>query len=326
MKPAGTSVDYEILVIPIPERDSLRFIEYLDELSPALGEAGGDLICWVPIDNPRKIDKAHKKARSLERARRDQQNAEAYDDAVQEVGDHRHHARHEYAELTSLIDMNGIVAPAIVLLVHGIGGKRTFLNIPVEYLDTPRTKRLLSEMLTDSISKQRFVQYKSRGRFTAGSVRQIHAQLDSDLKQLAHRIESGAGVFNRPGDRRPAAFPLPAGAGWPNVKIVFQDRETVKVSGGGEQQVFTYVDMGMSNKRNGRPTTQWQLLLSLSKNDGHMDWKSSDAVSAISHRKRKLCALLKDIFGLEDDPIIWDNYEKSYKCRFTLRSNVQRWR
>jgi hypothetical protein len=219
MEMAGMSVDYEILAIPLPEQDSLRFIEYLDGLSAALGEVGGDLICWVPIDNPRKIDKAHKKARSPERARRDLQNAEAYDDAIQDVGDQRHHARHEYAKLTTQIDMNGVVAPAIVLLVHGVGEKRAFLNIPAEYLDTPRTKRLLSEMLTASISKQQFTKYKSRGRFTAGSVRQIQAQLDSDLKQLAHRIESGAGVSNQPGDRRLVAIPMPAGATWNDVEI-----------------------------------------------------------------------------------------------------------
>lgn len=113
-------------------------------------------------------------------------------------------------------------------------------------------------------------------------------------------------------------FPTPSGATWGDITISFTDGQTVILKCKDITMAATYSDMGMSNIRSGQPTLIWELLRIFAENHGIIDWRSSAADSRLKKRKDRLCQTLKEIFQLEDNPIVWDKKAKQYRLRLTI--------
>jgi len=97
-------------------------------------------------------------------------------------------------------------------------------------------------------------------------------------------------------------FPTPAGARWRNVEIRFTDPQAASVRVGDVHRVLTYTQMGMANKKNGKPTVQWELLWSFAQGNGLLDWSHSDADRKNQKRKEKLAGDLQAFFRIDGDP------------------------
>ena len=74
-----------------------------------------------------------------------------------------------------------------------------------------------------------------------------------------------------PGSGGMVHFPTPAGTRWSDIKIKFWDGHMVTVWAGNKSGKFSYTEMGMANRKNGRYSKQWELLLAFAASRGEMD-------------------------------------------------------
>ena len=117
-------------------------------------------------------------------------------------------------------------------------------------------------------------------------------------------------------DDDPSFFPTPSGIDWPNIKIHLLDGHTVSVVAGDARGVFTYTQMGMSNRKNGMPTVQWELLRGFASERGLLTWQSRCADRRNQKRKELLARKLQTFFRLVTDPIV--TVGSGWQTRFAI--------
>lgn len=116
-------------------------------------------------------------------------------------------------------------------------------------------------------------------------------------------------------------FTIPPNARWQSLTIKFKDRHTVAVSINRRTKMFSYSDMGMIDKRNNLPDTQWQFLAEFAYEYGSIDWSSRAAGPKNQKRKERLAAKLKQFFKIEGDPFIYNKDTKGWDTVFTILSD-----
>lgn len=128
--------------------------------------------------------------------------------------------------------------------------------------------------------------------------------------------EFHSGVMPETGTRN--RFPTPPDARWNEIKIRFQNRDTVTIQCQGTVRTATYHETGMADGRSGQPNKQWMLLYEMADDRGRMDIRSPHVSRLNKKRKELLSKSLQGYFGLADDPILWDEEASAYIARFTL--------
>jgi hypothetical protein len=113
-------------------------------------------------------------------------------------------------------------------------------------------------------------------------------------------------------------FPTPAGAKWSDVRLRFEDGETVAVKVGAVDRRLTYAQMGMADGRNAKPTKQWQLLRDLAGGGGLMTWKTPGAERKNQKRIEILAKDLIGFFRIPGDPIPITADRKGWRTAFVL--------
>jgi hypothetical protein len=123
----------------------------------------------------------------------------------------------------------------------------------------------------------------------------------------------------------PSSFPgntnrnaIPDAAAWHDIKMQFRDGHTISISCQSTQFIANFTQLGMVNTRNGEPTKQWQLLQVLGESYGQLSWRNPAAHVRLQKQKELLSKNLRDYFGINDDPIVWDNSERCYKTKFMI--------
>ncbi len=111
-------------------------------------------------------------------------------------------------------------------------------------------------------------------------------------------------------------FPTPADARWGDVSIRFNDRHSVYVSVKGESGVYHFAQMGMANKKNAKPTEQWQLLERFAEGHGLLDWRNRNADRKNQKRKERLAKDLQRFFRIEGDPFVLEG--DGWRSRFVV--------
>ena len=111
-------------------------------------------------------------------------------------------------------------------------------------------------------------------------------------------------------------FPTPDGATWRDVTITFETQHTVEVDVLGVRGNHDYSQMGMADRRNGKPNRQWELLRAFADVDGTLDWKSPHADRRNQKRRETLARNLQDFFRIEGDPI--QQQGKGWQTRFSV--------
>lgn len=115
-----------------------------------------------------------------------------------------------------------------------------------------------------------------------------------------------------------AFFPTPATAAWSTLRIRFVDGHTVSVAVGDVTGVFHYSQLGMADKRNAKPTKQWELLRSLARAYGVLTWRSRDADPKNQKRRELLAKDLKAFFRIVGEPIVLTDDGRGWRTSFAL--------
>ena len=98
---------------------------------------------------------------------------------------------------------------------------------------------------------------------------------------------------------------LPADARWEDLTFEFIAYETLNVRFRTEVRKFSPEQLGMRNKKNGKPTLAWSVLLIMATKDGRLSWKDRQATVQIKKQKQLLTNLLRSAFLIAGDPIVW---------------------
>jgi hypothetical protein len=121
------------------------------------------------------------------------------------------------------------------------------------------------------------------------------------------------------GDPPHAFFPTPSGARWSDLRIKFVDQETISIRIGEVTKIQTYVDVGLVDRRNGRPDVQWKLLYEFARDYGFLTWDSAGASRKNQARRDALVSKLKSFFRIEGEPIGWlDRPNKGWRTAFSV--------
>jgi hypothetical protein len=100
----------------------------------------------------------------------------------------------------------------------------------------------------------------------------------------------------------------------------FSDTEKISVNIGDQRQVLTYSQLGLVDSRSGKPSEQWELLLSFARVRGTMTWLSPDACRKNRKRRELLHKTLQQFFDVEGEPIELTDDGKGWQCVFRLKS------
>lgn len=74
--------------------------------------------------------------------------------------------------------------------------------------------------------------------------------------------------------------------------------------------------MGMANRKNAKPTVQWELLETFAEAHGLLDWRNRKASRKNQKRKENLAADLQRFFRIEGDPFALEG--DGWRARFAV--------
>ena len=111
-------------------------------------------------------------------------------------------------------------------------------------------------------------------------------------------------------------FPTPAGATWSKVHVRLLDGHTASVTVGDARGVFTYTQMGMTNRKNGNPSVQWELLRTFAAGHGILTWRSQQADRRNQKRRELLARNLQRFFRIPSDPFLPSG--NGWRARFVI--------
>lgn len=123
----------------------------------------------------------------------------------------------------------------------------------------------------------------------------VSAVVSALLGQLENTVRQGLQVGNAG-----LLWPLPVGAAWAKLKIVFQSDEVINVSYNGETKRYEPAQLGMVKATNGKPTNQWTMLKGIAIGRGTIPFPTE---AKLQKQKQELSKKLIAAFGIKDDPI-----------------------
>jgi hypothetical protein len=102
-----------------------------------------------------------------------------------------------------------------------------------------------------------------------------------------------------------AAVSVPDGTSWSEVTIYLVDGETIAVQVGGQRlQRYRHYQLGMSDRRSGKPCKKWRILEQLCENYGSFPWAGAPSeFGAFKERVSGLRRTLQRAFGIAANPI-----------------------
>lgn len=113
---------------------------------------------------------------------------------------------------------------------------------------------------------------------------------------------------------------LPAGTKWADIRIRFQDGETVQVKVfNGKWKAYLFSELGMSTTRR-KPSKEWKLLRQFSEESGKLKSSPSRNRNAQRAEVSALSSALRKAFGIHDRPIVTLEGFSGWRTLFTLES------
>ncbi len=135
--------------------------------------------------------------------------------------------------------------------------------------------------------------------------------------RILGKLESKASVLITKAPRR--AWQLPQGTEWPMVKIDFVSDEVINVSCTANGRRFEPDQLGLKNKKNGKPKEAWFLLKQFALTGGILPLREAEHPKTMEKRKQELSRSLRESFGLDTDPIEATNGE--YRTLFVISAS-----
>lgn len=113
-------------------------------------------------------------------------------------------------------------------------------------------------------------------------------------------------------------YKLPPNVSWGDIIIKFLDGHNIQIVAGKQIYKANYKEMGFDDSRQLQPNSQWALLRILSRQNGGLSWKESNANNKVKKQKQLLSTRLKEYFNINDDPFLKYNKKIGYQIKITL--------
>lgn len=139
-------------------------------------------------------------------------------------------------------------------------------------------------------------------------------------RQVAAPVPFGPAVAALPGQRMtlsivqaprtpsppslPGRIQVPPGTRWNTIKIYLVDGETLAIHVPGQKlKRYHHQQLGMANKRTGKPSKKWELLEKLCNGYGQISWTgTAREFGAFKEQVSGLRLTLQELFGIKSDP------------------------
>jgi hypothetical protein len=114
-------------------------------------------------------------------------------------------------------------------------------------------------------------------------------------------------------------LPCAPGTKWEEIKITLTDNETVRIKTPSGEERFRYNNLGMSNKKNDKPTVLWTVFIALAKNHGRVtaeDMEYHDDRERLFSASKRLNKHLQKLFGINESIFKYHyNKHKRYETK-----------
>ena len=112
------------------------------------------------------------------------------------------------------------------------------------------------------------------------------------------------------------AWQLPLGTEWSKVTISFVSEAAINVKCGKDVRRFEPDDLGMKDRRNGQPSSLWELLRLFAGSGGFLAHRKAQGRAKLERKKQLLCQRLNEALGMEGEPITVE--PDGYHCQFII--------
>lgn len=190
----------------------------------------------------------------------------------------------------------------------GLGTERAVLLLPTRSSLAPSLSARLSEQghLVLSLADVTHVHPKEG----LAPVQPVEVLLYDLRAALMARVGAAS-----PGPR----FPLPPNTSWAQIKLRLTSHETVICNAPGISRQMDPVDFGMKSKKNAKPTSAWTLFVAIVATQGVLRPHGGAPAERVKKQKQVLAKHLQATFGIQDDPILWDERQRAYVTSFVAR-------
>jgi len=137
--------------------------------------------------------------------------------------------------------------------------------------------------------------------------------LDEVLRPLRERLLTQPIAASR-------AWVLPPDAQWRELRFEVVSKDVINVRFRGQTRRFEPEQLGMKSKKTGKPTLDWVALRTLALREGTLSWSGSNpkARATVVKRKQLLAGVLIREFGIQSDPLPWDERARVYVAQFRI--------
>lgn len=291
--------------------------EFFEQNMPDLDRATGSAISLSAIGDPKVTGKDYERRRTRETIKRQATAAKNYRRLVAARGNSDHHRRRETQEL---VEQSGIALadlPCVIFLTSPRYDSPPILKIERRWLWTPELRVALRDSLVQRLAEAQILGFGQSGKTTtaelAGRLIPVVETIREDMA-FAEAAEAAKGKAQRP----IKSMPVPRGTIWSQVHIEFVDGHTVDVTVPGKRASVTYAQMGLVDRRNGRPDKQWELLEKFANGRGDFGWGVMANRGRLEKRVQELTLKLKQFFRLEDPPFKLHPENRRWRAEFKV--------
>ena len=190
----------------------------------------------------------------------------------------------------------------------GLGAEQAVLLLPTADSLSPPSRARLSSQGHHVVSLAEVTAANAQGRLT--SIQPVEALLHTIRGALLTRLDG-----MKPGPR----MALPPGTSWGQISFRLTSAETVICNGPGiPGRQLDPRDFGMRSNKNSKPTSAWTFFMTLAEEGGTLAPSTGRPVDRVRKQKQALSNLLQATFGIDADPIVWDNRQRAYVTAFTV--------
>jgi hypothetical protein len=190
----------------------------------------------------------------------------------------------------------------------GLGAERAVLLVP--------TRSSLAPSLSARLSEQGHLV------LSLADVTHVHPKEGLALVQPVEVLlyDLRAALMARVGAASPGPrFPLPPNTNWAQITLRLTSHETVICNAPGISRQMDPVDFGMRSKKNAKPTSAWILFVAIVATQGVLRSHGGATAERVKKQKQVLAKNLQATFGIQDDPILWDERQRAYVTSFVAR-------
>jgi hypothetical protein len=190
-------------VIPSPTLELHRFVS---EFTYELGAAGGRILWWYPIGNPRSVDPIYLELRSPELAARDEQEALEYDAACRQAGSEDHYLRGQYSHRALIHDVPLADRPLAIIKSDPPVGTPALIRFDRQLFESAVWRGALAEAICHELRESKIMRLRRQGVFTADSMASLQLGLNGLSGKLRYALKEANPSLLLP----PRAQPVPA--------------------------------------------------------------------------------------------------------------------